>query len=137
MLRDMPVPVPNHDTQEFWDACANGELLLPSCGNCDHFRWPPGPMCPHCQTLGTKWVPSTGEGSIYSWTVVSNPPGPGLDADIPYLLALVEMSEGPRLIGNVLDCPPDDIFAGMRVRTVFEPISDEIAIYNFQRITDN
>lgn len=137
MLQNMPVPVPDHDTKEFWDACGAGELALPSCSNCSHFRWPPGPMCPRCQTLGTKWVLATGEGEVYSWTVVWNPPGPGLDADLPYVVALVEMPEGPRLVGNILDCLPDDVFAGMRVRTVFEHVTGQTSIYNFQRITDN
>jgi len=134
MLRDMPVPVIDTDSKEFWDGCAVGELRLPSCSACGYFRWPPGPMCPRCQAMGTTWVSVVGEGEIYCWTVVSNPPGPGLDADIPYVIALVEMSEGPRLIGNVIGCAPEEVFAGMRVKTVFERGADDMLIYNFRCI---
>jgi hypothetical protein len=94
-------------------------------------------MCPKCQTLGTLWVEASGHGEVYSWTVVSNPPGPGLDADIPYVVVLVQMEEGPRLIGNILGCGPNDVFAGMPVETVFEHLTADQSIYNFRCRSNN
>jgi uncharacterized OB-fold protein len=131
MLSNMPAPTPDYDTQEFWDRCAQGVLALPTCPACQHVRWPPGPNCPKCLCRETDWKPSSGRGTVYAWTVVANPPGPGLTDDLPYIVAMVDLPEGARIVANIVDCGPSDVRAGMPLEVIFERRSDGVTIYNF------
>lgn len=98
-------------TQPFWDGAAQGKLLLPRCGKCRHFRWPPGPFCPHCQSQQTEWL-APGTARIYSFTVVRARAG----ADQPpmHVPALVEFPEadGVRLLAAIVDTPLSAIRIG-------------------------
>lgn len=120
MLRGMPLPVPDSDTQPFWDGCQEDRFLLPRCSACATSRWPPGPICPSCQCADTDWVETSGRGSLYSWVVVTHPVDDVLVDQIPYVVGMIELEEGVRVVGNVLGCEPDEVYDGMPVRVVFE-----------------
>lgn len=121
----MPRPAPDLDTQPFWDGCREHRFLLPRCEDCQSLRWPPGPMCPECQSMRTTWVPSTGRGHVYSWIVASHPVAEVLVDQPPYAVGMIELTEGVRVVGNVLGCDPDEITAGMAVELFFEPPEDD------------
>jgi uncharacterized protein len=132
VLQGLPLPLADLDTKPFWDGCNEGRLLLPQCGACRTFRWPPGPMCPACQSGTTDWVEAAGTGEVYSWVIVHHAAYPALADQVPYVIALVELPEGIRILGNVAGCAPDDVRAGLSVEVVFEEIADSELLPNFQ-----
>lgn len=98
-----PVPVPDRDTQPFWDACARGELLIQRCGACGRFLWQPRPVCSSCQTPEPTWTKVTGDGVVASWTVMRPPTLPAYAEMVPFVVLLVELEEGVRLLGYLVD----------------------------------
>jgi len=98
-----PVPVPDPDTQSYWDGCNRGELLVQRCGSCDTWLWQPRPICSKCQTPEPVWTRVSGEGFVASWTVLRPPSLPAFAAKLPYVVLLVELDEGVRLLGYLVD----------------------------------
>jgi uncharacterized OB-fold protein len=85
-----PVPVPDRDTQPFWDGCARGELLIQRCGGCGKFLWQPRPVCSNCQTPEPAWTKVSGDGVVASWTVMRPPTLPAAP-DALFVILLVEL----------------------------------------------
>jgi uncharacterized OB-fold protein len=129
----MPLPEPDRDTRPFWDGCARERFLVPRCGQCGATRWPPGPMCPECQSTVTEWIESSGRGSVYSWVVAAHPVAEVLADQVPYVVGLIELEEGVRVVGNVVDCAPEEVEAGMAVEVFFEPCG-EFLLPNWRRL---
>ena len=98
--------------------------MLPWCAACDRPFWYPRAACPRCLGDDIEWRGASGDGVVYAASV-QHLPGPGRDAaDGPYVVVLVDLEEGVRVMGNVLDCAPDDVHVGMRVRANWQPLSD-------------
>ncbi len=100
----LPAPAPqvNSETKPFWDGTAAGKLLLPRCQACQTTIWYPRLFCPACGAREVSWIEASGKGSIYSFTI--NRRGSGDYRDIPFVLAYVELEEGPRMLTNIVDC---------------------------------
>ena len=113
------VPVPNAETRPFWEACARGELLYQFCAVCACAQFYPRAHCARCQGKSLEWRRSTGEGAVYSHTTVHRAPTPAFKELVPYVIALVDLDEGFRMMMNVLDCDPGRVAIGSRVRVVF------------------
>lgn len=120
------------ETAGFWDACAAGRFVLPRCDACGELVWYPRLVCPTCGSHSVSPTEVSGRGTVYSWSVVRRGgPGPFRDSG-PYVLAMIELDEGPRLLSNVVECHPDEVEVGMRVEVVFEPVDgSEDRIYRF------
>ena len=134
MLRGLPAPVPDLDTEPFWEGCQEERFLVPECTSCGTRRWPPGPMCPACQSMDTRWIESAGRGSVYSWLVVHNPVNPVLAEQVPYVVAMIDLEEGVRVVGNVDGCHSDSVHAGMAVAVIFERHEGGMMIPNFRAV---
>ncbi len=120
----------NIDTQEFWNATARGKLLLRKCTECLVIIWYPRPYCPQCQSFETSWIESSGRGVIYSFSITRK--GQGAWADkAPYVVAYVELEEGPRVLTNVVAPNVDDVHIGMAVQVIFDDTGEGMAIYRF------
>ena len=128
-----PAPVKLPETEEFWAATAQGKLLLRRCDDCGTVIWYPRPYCPACASLSTSWFEASGRGSVYTYTVVHRSVVEGYREAVPYVLAYVELDEGPRVMTNIVDCPPEEVAVGMAVRVVFEDTGDGSALYRFRR----
>jgi uncharacterized OB-fold protein len=113
------VPVPNAETRPFWEGCARGELLYQFCAACARPQFYPRMHCAGCQGRRLEWRRSAGKGTVYSHTTVRRAPTPAFKAMLPYVIALVDLDEGFRMMMNVLDCDPSQIVIGSRVRVVF------------------
>jgi uncharacterized OB-fold protein len=113
-------PVPNPDDAPFWEAAADGRLVLPRCRSCGTFIWYPRAFCPDCHTAGVEWVQASGRGTIYSFTVNQRGFGPWAEY-APYVIAYVQLDEGPRVLTNIVGADPDEISIGAPVTAVFEP----------------
>lgn len=108
-------------TAPYWEGARRGELLLQHCRACADCWHPPLPRCPSCLSPDVDWRPSSGAGRVYSYTVIHHATHPAVEDHVPYLVALVELREGPRMVANIRDCPADDVYVGMPVRVAFEP----------------
>ena len=103
MSAAFPVPVPDADTQPFWDATAERQLVVPRCRECRRWIWQPKPVCPRCHAADPGWEPVSGRGRIVSWTVLRPPVLPAFADLIPFVVLLVELDEGVRMVGQLVD----------------------------------
>lgn len=125
------VPQPSPETQVFWDGAKAGELRLQRCDACDRAYFPPRPFCPRCAERKVRWFKASGRGQLYSY-VIHHRPVPGFVP--PYSIAVVELSEGPRMMTNIVHCPqtPEALQLDMPLEVLFTQISDAIWVPQFQ-----
>ena len=119
-------PMVNRDSQFFWDGTKAGELRIPKCNACGAKRFPPGPACPVCAAFDRGHVTSAGLGTVFSYVVHRHPPVPG--KELPIVIALVDLDEGVRMVGEVVDVADDEIEIGMRLRVDFLRVDDELTL---------
>lgn len=98
-----PLPRANADTAAFWEGCTVGELRYQVCNHCGHVQLIPGSVCPACHRQELAWKTSAGRGQILSHTTVHRAPTPVFRAEAPYVIALIDMDEGFRLMANITD----------------------------------
>ena len=133
------LPVRNVDvsseTRPFWDATATGQLVLPHCTECGATIWYPKSFCPLCASSSVDWVPASGRGTVYSFSITRK--GAGVWGEhSPYVVAYVELDEGPRVLTNIVGCNVDDVRIGMAVSVVFDPTPEGPAVYRFEPNSD-
>jgi uncharacterized OB-fold protein len=128
-----PVPVPTPETRPFWAAARRHELSLQRCRACGAHVFYPRAACPHCLGADLEWRRVSGRGRLHTFTVVHRgqkgfPLGP------PYVIAIVELDEGPRMMTNLVGIEPDPakLEIGMPVEVVFEDVSAEVALPRFR-----
>lgn len=113
------LPVPDVETQPYWDAAAEGRLVVKRCTRCEHPYFYPRAHCPRCWSTDTEWIEASGVGTVYTFTVVRQNDLPPFRDRLPYVVAIVELEEGVRMTTNVEGCAPEDVRCGMRVRVAF------------------
>lgn len=128
-MGERPRPAISDDTQFFWDGCARGELLIQRCASCGALRHPPRPACGACGSLEWDTVASSGRGEVFSYAVHHHPPVPGFYA--PYLVALVALEEGTRLLANLVGVAPDEVTVGMPVQATFVKVDNALSVPAF------
>ena len=133
MAAPLPVPGPDRtpDADEFWQATSEGRLVLAHCDECEEVIWYPRHMCPVCGGTAVSWVDASGHGTVYSFTVVYRSPGIFQSA-VPYVVAYVELDEGPRVLTNIIDCDPEQVRIGQSVEVVFFDTGEGSALYRFR-----
>ena len=119
-------PVVSPDTAFFWAGTAAGELRIQRCEGCGRLRHPPGPRCPACGAAKPGYQVAAGTGEVYSYLVHHHPPVPG--KQVPFVVALVTLTEGVRMVGELLGVPPDRVRIGLPVRAEFVRIDDELTL---------
>jgi uncharacterized OB-fold protein len=132
----MPVPELSDDTTPFWDACNRHRLLVQRCGRCGTHRFPPRPVCWNCQSLDSEWSESSGEGSVFSYTIAYHTAHAVAFEEVPYNIAIIELADcgGALVISNVVDCPPDRLRVGMPVHLAWEDRPDGQSLYRFRAL---
>lgn len=120
-------------TAPFWQAAAAHRLVAPRCGSCRRFRMPPGPFCPHCRSQKLEWPELSGDGVIYSYTIVSVPITPEMAESVPYVPAVISLpdADGVRLISNVVDAPIEALRVGAPVRVHWHDTPNGVALPQF------
>jgi uncharacterized OB-fold protein len=129
----VPLPVINPDTAVFWAATAEGRLLVTHCDACGENIWYPRPLCPFCHSTETSWLESAGIGTIYSFSVMRRGVGDWAKV-VPYVIAYVELTEGPRVMTNIVESDVDRVSIGDPVEVVFYRAGDEAALPRFRRV---
>jgi uncharacterized OB-fold protein len=113
------------ETQAFWDACRDGRLTFQRCRDCKRAQFYPRAICSHCQSKQLDIAASAGNGHVYSFTVVHRAPSAEFRSRVPYVLALIDLDEGFRLMANVMHCDPASVTIGMTVRLTFETVGEQ------------
>jgi len=123
--RAKPAPVPTPETQPYFDAAAEGELKIQRCLDCGKPFFYPRPCCPFCASDALEWITTSGRGTLYSYTI-NHRPAPGFEQDAPYAIAVVQLSEGPRMMANIvgIENTPDNLVLDMDVEVTFEKRGD-------------
>ena len=135
MTPSLPVRtvVVSTETKPFWDATAEGRLVLPRCVQCGATLWYPKGFCPLCASSSIEWIAASGRGTVYSFSVTRK--GAGVWAEhSPYVIAYVELDEGPRLLTNIVGSDAGDVHIGMTVEVVFDPTEAGPAVFRFRPI---
>ena len=116
-----PVPEVADDpaTRPFWDGIKAGRLLLERCLRCQAVIWYPRGFCPRCGSAATEWTEASGRGTVYTYTVARRSFG-GWAAAVPYVIAYIELAEGPRVLSNVVGAAPDEVSIGLEVEVVMK-----------------
>jgi len=118
-----PLPLPNPTTQPFFDAASQGQLRIQRCPR-DGFFFYPRSRCPGCLGDDWSWENISGFGSVSAFTIDRLGHDPALAAEVPYVIAIVELEEGPRMTARIVNCAVDDVRVGMPLEACFEPVED-------------
>jgi uncharacterized OB-fold protein len=130
-----PLPDITAINRAYFEGCAAGELRIRLCHACDaRFRFAHG-WCPECWSADIGWVAASGRGTVSHLTIIHQAPYPAFEADVPYVLALIDLDEGVRMMANVVNCDPEDVRIGMAVIVCFER-RGEISLPQFRPTPD-
>ena len=126
-----PAPTPDADSAPYWSAAHEGRLVVQRCDSCGHHQLYGRALCISCGG-DVSWVDASGRGSVASWTVIRQNYARPFRDWIPYVVALVDLDEGPRVMTNIVGCDPEEVSIGMKVVARFEPVSEEAGIALFE-----
>ena len=124
-------PNPDGLTAEFYGHLAAGKLALQRCDACHVWRHPPRILCGQCGSSSWQWTPTSGRGSVYTWTVTHQMLVPPFADDLPYAVVVVELEEGPRLVTAVRGIEHAALRLGLPVELRIAHVSDTIALHYF------
>jgi hypothetical protein len=119
-----PIPIPDGDSETFWQGCNEEKLLIQHCTDCGKHIYYPRAVCPHCMSDALEWVESSGKGKVYSYTIARRGAGPAFAEDAPYVVALIDLDEGVRMLSNIINIDVDEVRCDMPVEVVFEQVGD-------------
>jgi uncharacterized OB-fold protein len=125
-------PVPTPETAPFWDSCREHKLRVQRCDNCGEHQFYPRIICSTCMADELHWVTVSGAGEVLSFTIVRHAVSEAYSPEVPYVVALIQLAEGPTMMSNVVDCDPESVVVGMPVSVLFEDWSDQISIPKFR-----
>ncbi len=129
-----PIPEVSENAREYWNGCKAHRLLLPKCRACGTVFFFPNKFCPDCLSEDIEWIEAEGKGTVHTFSIVYRPPGPAFAPDVPYVVAIIELAEGPRMMSNIVDVEPEDVRIGMPVEVTFEDITGDISLPKFHPI---
>lgn len=130
-----PAPPVDALSQAFWDACNQGQLSVQVCGECGQKQLYPRVACTQCQGRQLRLELACGKGLVRSFTIIRRAVSAAFEPDVPYVVALVALDEGPTLMSNIVHCEVDQVSIGQRVCVTFEARGDQ-QIYQFEPETD-
>jgi enoyl-CoA hydratase/carnithine racemase/uncharacterized OB-fold protein len=129
-----PLPAVQPWTEEFWKATKQHKLLIQECSDCREKIFYPRKYCPECWSSNLGWSEASGKAKVFSHTVTMDMVEPKFMGDLPYVLAMVDLEEGVRMMTRIVDCDPEDVHIDMDVEVVFEDITDEFALPMFRPV---
>ncbi len=135
-MSDYEKPLPNitENTRKYWEGCRQHKLLLPKCRACDKFFFFPNNFCPHCLSEDVEWLEASGRGRVHTFSVVERPPTIPFSSDVPYVVVIIELDEGPRMMSSLIGVAPGDVRVDMPVEVVFEEATEEVVLPKFRPV---
>ena len=118
------LPVVTALTEPYWDGARTEKVLFQQCRVCGTNWHPPMPICPKCHSTEIDWLAAGGGGTVYTYTIVHHATHPAFADNVPYVVAVVELDEGPRVVTNIKNCRVEDVRGGMRVSIYFEEAAE-------------
>jgi len=128
--RDLPTI--EDGTRPFWDAAREGRFLIARCGGCGRAHHYPRPFCPYCWSHDVSWEEASGRATLYTYSTVFVNDLPPFSERLPYIAAVVELEEGPRVMTNLIDCTPDALQVGMVLEVAYRELTPEITVPVFR-----
>ncbi len=134
MAKEMKHPQPNFDeeTRAYWEGAARGEVVLQRCRDCGTIQHRPRALCVSCFSDSIEHFVASGRGQVHTFTVTRQNQAPPFREACPYVLAYVELEEGPRLLTNIVECDPETVRIGMPVQVDFAPSENGLAVPRFR-----
>jgi len=131
-----PLPESTPETREFWEGAQRGELRIQRCTSCGKAYFFPRPFCPFCSSKAIEWFTASGKATLYSY-VISHRPAYGFQDFVPYVIAVVQLEEGPRMMTNVIgiEPTPENLPVDMPLVVSFEKQDDKITLPLFKPAT--
>lgn len=130
-MYEKPLPVIDPDSAPFWNAAREHRLLIKHCNDCNRSHFYPRELCPHCHSDALAWTEAKGTGVVYSFTVARRPAGPAFKPETPYVVALVDLDEGVRMMTNIVGMPADSVRIGLRVQVSYDDVTDDVTLPKF------
>ena len=129
-----PLPIPDPVTKPFWDSLKAHAIQLQRCGQCGQYVYYPRALCPYCSADDLAWTPVSGRGVVHAFTIPHRHPNPAFGSGAPYVVALIELEEGVRMMSNLIDVDPtpDAVRIGLPVEIVYDDVTDEITLPKFR-----
>ena len=132
--KPLPRPLSPELTRPFWEAARRHELRLPRCTTCDHVFFYPRSECPRCLSTHLEWVKVSGRARLHSFTIVQHPANTAFRDDVPYVYAVVQLDEGPRLVSNIVQCDINALRVDMPLEAVFDDVTPEWTLVKFKPV---
>jgi uncharacterized protein len=130
-VKKKPVPLPSPESARYWQAAREHRLELPRCNACGKLWFPPSQSCPHCLAADFAWTEVAGVGKVFSFVTYHRVYHPAFAQDVPYVVALVELAEGPRLLTNIVGVAPEAVVCDMPVKVVFDDFEEGVSVPKF------
>jgi uncharacterized OB-fold protein len=129
------IPEPTPETREFWEGAKRGELRIQRCRSCGKAYFFPRPFCPHCSSQDVEWFTASGRGRLYSY-VINHRAAPGFQVWAPYVIAVIQLEEGPRMMTNIIGVEPlpENLPIDMPVEVSWEQQNDDISLPLFKPV---
>ena len=129
-----PLPVPQPESEFYWQKLREREIWLRHCTDCDHTYFYPRDFCPRCFSRATEWIKSGGQATLYTFSIVHRVGLAAFKNALPYIAALVELEGGARIPTNLVEIEPDPakVKIGMKLEPVFIEAADEITLLYFR-----
>ena len=128
-----PIPFPDSVTEKFWEAAREKQrLVVQKCGDCGALQLLPQAHCRGCLGEDLEWIEASGRGKVYSYTVVHRAPTASFGEDVPYVVALIELEEGARMMSNIVEIEPEAVRVDMPVEVVFDEITSAVSLPKFR-----
>jgi uncharacterized OB-fold protein len=133
MPTQFPTPIPDSDSREYWEGLKRGELCIQRCDACDRYVFYPRALCPHCSSDRLSWVTASGRGTIYTYTIVNQAYG-DFAAQVPYVVALVTLEEGVRMMTRIVDRDSEKVNIDAPVAVTFTQVDEELTLPYFKLV---
>jgi uncharacterized OB-fold protein len=121
---ELPIPAPNPDSHAYWEAAKDEKLVIRRCSSCSAFHFMPRHLCPHCWSTDLEWVQASGKGTVHSYSIIRRAPMQSYSPRVPYVVALIDLDEGPRMFANIVGEGALEAQVGSRVSVCFETRGD-------------
>jgi uncharacterized OB-fold protein len=122
------LPATDDETEPYWAAARDHRLLIKRCADCGATHFYPRPFCPVCWSSAVAREEASGDAVLYTWSIVHQNDLPPFPDQVPYVAAVVDLAEGPRMMTNVVDCDPDTLDVGMALRVTYRDLTDEVTV---------